>query len=122
MTEHEELWSYISDAHKDAHGFRPRHIDFPNLSVGELEVIAEKVTVEVGETMRREEAMEKEATKDFETLVALHIRLGAPDRETALRWIADATGDWDTDGGYVCWVHGIPYSYAIEINAALDGG
>lgn len=117
MTRRDELSSYISDAHKDAHGFRPRHIDFVNTPIADLERIADRLTDEVCETIRADELREKKANEEFETLIETVIRYGAGDRATAIRWIADSIND--IDAGYICYTHGISYSYEAEISACI---
>jgi hypothetical protein len=70
------------------------------------------------EVIVREEAnrqvAEKEAVAKFEQHVTNTICMGARDRETALRWIMDASnanGDWE----YLCYDLGLPYHYFRKV-------
>lgn len=98
------------DMYKDAYGVRPRGID---TSTWTLEDFRKEFTL-LGEIIDREEreriASEAEAVKKFEQHVTNTICMGARDRETALRWIMDASeanGDWE----YFCYLNGLPYGY-----------
>ena len=59
-----------------------------------------------------EEAYEESlrATEKFEVRVAAVIDAGAADRETAVRWIADADG-CNGDLEHLCYVNGLPLTY-----------
>ena len=52
----------------------------------------------------------KKAISKFEETIKLVCESGAGDRETALRWLMEASeadGDWD----YFCYLNGIPCGY-----------
>lgn len=128
LTEREELISCISDAHKDAYGTRPRHIDYNNMSIDDLNKIADQLNDAVGEAIKAEEKFRAEQEVAFEALIQKNIALGASDRKTALRWIVEAEydsyinvvdGHVYVDAGYVCYSHGINYSYETEIANAV---
>lgn len=101
------------DMYKDAYGYRPRGIDTSGWSEADFEAeFASLEAVIVREEAARCEA-EKVAVAKFERVVTNIIFAGAGDRETALRWIMDASnanGDW----GYLCWDLGLPQHYFVE--------
>ena len=72
----------------------------------------------LGEIIKQEDiarkAAETEAIAKFEQHVTNTICMGARDRETALRWIMDASnanGDWE----YLCYDLGLPYHYFRKV-------
>lgn len=98
------------DMYKDAYGVRPRGID----TSGWTEADFEAEFKVLGEAIEREDiarrAAEAEAVTKFEQHVVNTMCMGARDRETALRWIMDASdagGDWE----YFCYLNGLPYGY-----------
>jgi hypothetical protein len=110
MSEQEQLQCTFWDAYKDAHGFRPRHIDTTTLTVEELKSdIARLASIILdNERIRRED--EARAVVRFEARIQGIIELGAKDRAMALRWIHEAEGT-DGDDEYLCFTVGIPYGY-----------
>jgi hypothetical protein len=98
------------DMHKDAYGFRPRGVDTSTWTEADFEAeFASLGRVIEREEIARKEA-EAEAIKKFEQHVINTICMGARERETALRWIMDASsadGDWE----YFCFLNGLPYGY-----------
>lgn len=98
------------DMYKDAYGVRPRGIDTSNWTEADFEAEFKVL----GEAIEREDiarrAAEAEAVTKFEQHVVNTMCMGARDRETALRWIMDASdagGDWE----YFCYLNGLPYGY-----------
>lgn len=103
----------ISDLFKDVYGMRP--------GVGFWERWAEATDAEkqeqwdwlvaaLGHVIAEEEAAKERAVVEFEKLVSETIASGAKNRETALRWIMDASicnGDWE----FLCYEYGLPYRY-----------
>ena len=71
------LISYISDAHKDAHGFRPRHFDYDSMSMQELEKLADQISQEVVETIKREEEAELKAYQSWKEHLRSLMDMGA---------------------------------------------
>jgi len=110
MSEQEQLQCTFWDAYKDAHGFRPRHIDTTTLTVEELKSDIARLAgiIQDNERIRIEE--EAAAVVRFETRVASIIELGARDRAMALRWIHEAE-DTGGDDEYLCYRVGVPYGY-----------
>ena len=98
------------DMYKDAHGFRPRHID----TNGWTEEQFEAEFVELAQIIERENILrndsEARASHDFEMRVLSLYQMGAKDRAMALRWIheAEETGG---DDEYLCYTLGLPYRY-----------
>ena len=114
----EDLFSYISDGFKDAHGYRPRGYDWMNMSVAELEAWADEVSEAVSASIREDEAAEAAAIASFEKSIAVAIAAGAGDRETAFRWLIDAEDldEWDRAYGSerVNWKFGVGYNYNLR--------
>jgi hypothetical protein len=119
-TEREELYSYISDAHKDAYGSRPhgRWETYRAMSIEELREEADRLSAAVAVAIEEEDRARNEAETRFERLVSLTIENGASDRETAIRWIIEGEGiaeDIEMQGmGYLCYRFGLRYSYFSE--------
>ena len=110
MSDLEQAQSIFWDMYKDAHGIRPRGIDTSTWTLADFQLeFASLQEVIVREQANRQVA-EKEAIAKFEQHVTNTICMGARDRETALRWIMDASnanGDWE----YLCYDLGLPYHY-----------
>ena len=116
MDNRKALLSYISDAHKDAYGFRPGNWEYYNsLTIEQLQAEADELSAAVCETIDRENAEKEDSAKKFEVRVAEVIESGAKDRETALRWIFDAediTADVEIyRGSYAAYHFNLPYGY-----------
>lgn len=77
-----DLASYISDASKDANGWRYR-FDADAMTTAELEAEADHWTKEVQYVIREEKA-------ESEAQIAAMLKHGAGDRETAIRWLKEA--------------------------------
>lgn len=110
MTVLEQMQCQFWDMYKDAHGVRPRGIDTSTWTEEDFR----KEFEYLGQVIDREEALRREAEAEavakFEQHVVNTICMGAGDRETALRWIMDASeaqGDWE----YFCYLNGLPYGY-----------
>ena len=102
------------DMYKDAYGVRPRGVDTSSWTEADFE----NEFASLGSVIQREEAdrktSEAEAVAKFEQHVINTMCMGARDRETALRWIMDAStanGDWE----YLCWDLGLPYQYFRKV-------
>ena len=114
MSDLEQAQSIYWDMYKDAHGVRPRGIDTSTWTMQDFQLeFASLQEVIVREEAQRKVA-EKEAVDKFEQHVTNTICMGARDRETALRWIMDASnanGDWE----YLCYDLGLPYQYFRKV-------
>jgi hypothetical protein len=110
MTELEQMQCQYWDMYKDAYGVRPRGIDTSSWTAYAFQVEFEHLalTIQANEIQRQE--AEATAVKNFEQHVINTMCMGARDRETALRWIMEAStanGDWE----YFCFLNGLPYRY-----------
>jgi hypothetical protein len=114
MSDLEQAQCIYWDMYKDAHGVRPRGIDTSTWTMQDFQLeFASLQEVIVREEANRQVA-EKEAVDKFEQHVTNTICMGARDRETALRWIMDASnanGDWE----YLCYDLGLPYQYFRKV-------
>ena len=114
LTQLEQARELYWDMYKDAYGVRPRGIDTSTWTLEQFEAEFEGlgVAIEREETARK--AAEAEAIDKFERHVVNTICMGAGNRETALRWIMDASnanGDWE----YLCYDLGLPYQYFRKV-------
>jgi hypothetical protein len=115
------LVSYIWDAYKEAHGFRPRHMDLNEMTMEELEAVADRVSKEVEIAIDEERIAEERATAKFEATIEKYINeFGATDRKTALRWMIDAEDlndyvnfDKEHADDYVNFRFGLNYAYNL---------
>lgn len=110
MTALEQAQCMFWDMYKDAHGFRPRGIDTSSWTLNDFEAEFESLQKTINANFELEKAEQAEAVKKFEQHVVNTMCMGARDRETALRWIMDASeadGDWE----YFCYLNGLPYGY-----------
>jgi hypothetical protein len=110
MTDLEQAQCTYWDMYKDAYGHRPRGVDTSTWTLADFE----QEFASLGAVIERENAdrkvAEDEAIEKFEQHVLNTICMGAHDRETALKWIMDASnanGDWE----YLCYDLGLPYHY-----------
>ena len=114
MSDLEQAQCIYWDMYKDAYGVRPRGIDTSTWTLQDFQQeFASLQEVIVREEANRQVA-EKEAIAKFEQHVTNTICMGARDRETALRWIMDASnanGDWE----YLCYDLGLPYQYFRKV-------
>lgn len=110
MTYRDNLIEAICNLFKDIHNCKPRHIDFGSMTTAELDEYYADLGVEHDAYMASEEDREAAVIKSFEAEIDDVIALGAGDRETAIRWIAQANGE-ERDAGFLCYLLGLPYSY-----------
>jgi len=107
------LYSEISDASKDANGFR-RRLDVSEYSVAELEELADYYWKAASEAAAEDERAYARAIEKFEANIASVIAAGAGDRETALRWFRDANADaWMGDES-IRYALGLPWDYDFD--------
>lgn len=112
----QNLLAIYSDMHKDAYGFRPRHL-FTEMSTEELISDMEYFGKLIDAEMAQEAIAEKAAIDALEARLASYMEMGAPDRATAMRWELESQGDSIKvssdalyDIGYYCYCTGLPYS------------
>lgn len=111
----EDLYSFISDASKDANGCR-RRLDISEYTVAELEELCDFYAAAASRAAEEERAREAAAEARFEKTVASLIESGAGDRATAVRWIRDAYSESDLAYGddYIKYSLGVSYRYDLE--------
>ena len=114
MTVLEQMQCQYWDMYKDAYGVRPRGVDTTSWTeadfMAEFDLLAMVINAE---DLARKEA-EATAVEKFEQHIINTMCMGARDRETALRWIMDAStanGDWE----YFCFLNGLPYRYFEKV-------
>ena len=110
MTRAEELQSIYSDMYKDAHGFRPRHVDTTHWTE---EMFSEEFAA-LELVIRQEEL--KRAFNEGQAIERFLVRQvdlmanGAKDAETATRWIMEAEGAAG-DPDFAEYLLGLPYGF-----------
>jgi hypothetical protein len=100
----------FSDFYKDAHGFRPRHIDTSSWSLEDFDAEFEVLADICKDNTASRVAEEAAAVTKLEARIADLITIGAKDRTMAIRWIAEAE-DAGSDMEYLCFLVGVPYGY-----------
>lgn len=110
MSRRDQLAATHYDMYKDVHGIRPRWMNYDAMTEQELEAELNQLSVELEHVIAEEKRAQEIAIEKFEKHVTNTICMGARDRETALRWIMDASnadGDWE----YFCYENNLPYGY-----------
>jgi phage-related minor tail protein len=110
MSELEQLACEFSDFYKEAHGFRPRHVDTTSWTVEQFHSEFEELARVCKQNAEFRKEAEAAAAVRFEARIADLIASGAGDRATAIRWVAEAEevhGDMD----YLCFLLGLDYGY-----------
>ena len=112
----------ISDLHKDTHGCRPSQWFWDNWSTSsddEKQSTWDVLLQQLDVAVKEEKAREVESIAKFETHVATVIGMGAMERDTAIRWIKDATSDFDSRYGdeHFEYLKGLPYGYIAKTGA-----
>jgi hypothetical protein len=109
MTRQEELQSIYWDMYKDAHGFRPRHVDTTHWTEADFNAefeMLERIIIRENQEHRAY----AQAVLYFEERVARLMVDGAKTREVAIQWIHDAE-DTGGDADSLCYNLGLPYGY-----------
>lgn len=114
LTHKEQLECIFWDAYKDAHGFRPRHINVSAMTVAELEAELKVLSTEIAVQEQERKAAEEKASYDFEVRIQNLMMSGAKTREQALRWIHEAE-ETQGDDEYLCYTLGLPYGYFKKV-------
>lgn len=108
----EQLEAFIWDTYKEAHGFRPRWVNFADMSYDELEKFAIQCDKDAKEAYEQEKQAEAEALQKFEAEIFYLQTMGAGSREDAIRWKLQAEGlDNEYDGDYICYCLGLGYEH-----------
>jgi hypothetical protein len=114
MSDLEQAQCIYWDMYKDAYGVRPRGIDTSTWTMQDFQLEFASLEAVIVREEAQHRVAEKEAVDKFEQHVTNTICMGARDRETALRWIMDASnanGDWE----YLCYDLGLPYQYFRKV-------
>ena len=117
MTEYTYDEDTVSDLHKDAFGFRPSQnwwADWQSMTPVAKQMEWDSLLETLERTVAEDREQEARAVVAFEEFVTRTMKVGASDREAALRWImesSDCDGDWE----YLCFKHGLPYSYFKKV-------
>lgn len=83
QSQFDECLLWVSDLYKDVYGIRPRGYNFHNWSFQELTDFVNDLSEENTRQIDEEKAFEQKALKDV-------MSVGAPDKETAARWLDQA--------------------------------
>lgn len=110
MTVLEQYACQFWDMYKDAHGFRPRHIDTSGWTETQFEAEFRQLGMTIADNDRERKESEEQAIYKFEARVQSIMEMGAKDRGMAMRWIHEAEGS-NGDDEYLCFVVGLPYGY-----------
>ena len=106
----QELYGYISDASKDAYGFRCR-IDMSGYTFAELEAECDRLTIAVGVECERMQDEQRLAAIEFEMTVTRIREMGNLDYAGAIKWLMDAEQREWIDQGYFEYTNGLKYGY-----------
>ena len=119
--------SIISDLHKDAYGFRPSSYwwqEWKACDEDGRQQIWDDLCEAVDAEIVAQKARDDEALKDFQAGVEQTIKLGAPDRDTAILWIVDSLDLSDNDlwygAEYVCHRFHLSYDNYGMFKDAVD--
>ena len=110
LSDLEQAQATFWDMYKDAHNFRPRHIDTSTWTLEDFD----REFAELGRIMTANHAAEQiaqsKAVELFERRVAELLNTGARDLAMAMRWIHEAE-ETNGDNDYLAWSLGLPYQY-----------
>ena len=110
LSDLEQAQATFWDMYKDAHNFRPRHIDTSTWTLADFE----REFADLGQIMTANAEAEKiaqnKAVEAFERRVAELLSTGAKDSAMAMRWIHEAE-ETQGDNDYLAWTLGLPYQY-----------
>jgi len=116
--ERDSLITSVYEMHKDAYGVKGRHYNFDKMSNKELEEELEHLCKVAQAEREAEEKYEEAAYQTFLKQIAENMKLGAKDKETAIKWILEAEGlANEKDSSYICYSLGLSYDkeYLFEI-------
>jgi len=115
--ERDSLITSVYEMHKDAYGVKGRHYDFDNMSNKELEKELDRLCAVAKAEREAEEKFEEAAYQTFLKRIAENIKLGASDKETAIKWILQSEGlDNEKDSSYICYSLGLSYDKEYLFN------
>jgi hypothetical protein len=110
MTPLEQAQCTYWDMYKDAYGHRPRGIDTSSWTLAAFDAEFAVLGKIIEEENQRRQQAQAAAVVRFEEQVKSFIKMGANDRETALRWFHEAE-QTNGDDDYLCFCLGLPYHY-----------
>ena len=113
LSDLEQAQATYWDMYKDAHNFRPRHIDTSTWTLADFDREFEELGRIMSANHEAEQIAQAQAVEAFERRVAEMLSLGARDLEMAMRWIHEAE-DTNGDNEYLAWTLGLPYRYFKE--------
>lgn len=110
LTEREQLLTYISDAHKDAYGFRPRGRYGDDWTVEELKEELDRLVDYANEVYEEEQIAAEKAADAFDEQIIAVQASGAGNREQAIKWLVEADEDalWDIE--HYVWKQGFLFT------------
>jgi hypothetical protein len=114
LTRMEELQSIFWDMYKDAHNFRPRHVDTSTWTEAQFESEFEQLAEIIRRDNELREQAEDSASIAFEMRVQSLLVSGAKSYEMALRWIHEAEGT-SGDDEFLAWTLDLPYGYFRKV-------
>jgi hypothetical protein len=107
----------VSDLYKDAYGFRPGQgfwVMWNNFADHQKQEFWDDLNDTVECNIEQEKRIRAAAVEQFEAQIENNIALGAPSRETAIRWIIESLQLDEVDlmygGSRICYELGLPYS------------
>ena len=110
LSRKEQLEAIFWDAYKDAHGFRPRHLDVGAMTEADLEAELTYLGKLIQEQEEARIESEHMASCRFEQRELDLMAAGAKSRETAIRWIHESEGT-QGDDEFLCYELGLKYGY-----------
>ena len=105
------------DMYKDAYGHRPRGIDTSSWTLAAFDAEFAVLGKIIEEENQQRQQAQAAAIVRFEEQVKSFIKMGANDRETALRWFHEAE-QTNGDDEYLCFCLGLPYHYFKKLETA----
>lgn len=109
----------LSDLHKDAYGHRPSNSfwrEWSHADDDSKQQIWDSLLEDLEDEMKSKREAEVAAIQHLEANVQRNMDLGAPDRETAIRWILQSLDlsemDMQYGGTYVCYELNLPFDMA----------
>lgn len=117
----------VSDLHKEVYGCRPGQgwwREWNESTAGEKQAIWDYLCESHEAEMAAQRERDERAINEFEDRVLDMLGLGAPDRETAIRWIVYSLELSENDllygADYVCYCLGLPYSCSSMFTEAVE--
>lgn len=116
----------FSDLHKDVYGFRPRNHTFYFLcdsDPAEAQAIWDSLVIDLERENTFQEEHRQECIQEYENHIQDLIKLGAEDRETAIRWIIDTYYfEYDQNFEYIGWDLNLSMDQIQELKKNYEGG